>query len=168
VKIRPEWPAAFVWLVLAGGGAAIAAPAGTVKRSDVPSAVEAELSTREILCRLDGLGELLIPEGALSRAELTGEGEREFIVTLCRLSCSKKIPNVAAACDQSLIFVATARGYEPVKMPGEILDIRHSPGGPAKILSSSIAARAACPVADGVCNSLYEIRGGELVQVGIE
>jgi hypothetical protein len=145
-----------------------AEPARTVSRRDVPSAVEAELSTREILCRLENLGELLIPEGVLASAELTGEGGAEFIVTLCRLACAKKMPEVAAACDQSLIFVSTGQRYEPVKMPGEILDIRHMPGQPAKILSSSTSDHAACPVADGVCNPLYEIRGGDLVQVGIE
>src|SRR3954471_10538489 len=104
-------------------GAAIAEPARTVSRSEVPSAVEAELSTREILCRLEDLGDLIIPAGALASAELTGGGGREFIVTLCRLACSKKMPQVATACDQSLIFISTAKGYEPLKMPGEILDI---------------------------------------------
>jgi hypothetical protein len=147
---------------------ASAEPARTVSRGEVPSAVEAELSTREILCRLENLGDLLIPEGSLSSAELTGEGAREFIVTLCRLACSKKVPEVAAACDQSLIFISTAQGYEPLKMPGEILDIRPTPGQPAKILSSSLSDHAACPVADGVCNPLYQIRRGELVKVGIE
>ena len=53
-------------------------------------------------------------------------------------------------------------------MPGEILDIRQTPGQPPKILSSSVSDQAACPVADEVCNPLYEIRGGELVQVEIE
>jgi hypothetical protein len=53
-------------------------------------------------------------------------------------------------------------------MPGEILDIRRTVGQPAKILSSSFSDHAACPVTDGVCNPLYEIRGGELVQVGME
>jgi len=157
----------FLCIVL-GGEAAIGEPARTVSRAEVPSAVEAELSTREILCRLEELGHLIIPEGALASAELTGEGGREFIVTLCRLACSKKMPEVAVACDQSLIFVSTNQGYEPLKMPGEILDIRPQPGRPPKILSSSFSDHAACPVADGVCNPLYEIRGGELVQVGIE
>ena len=159
------WAAIFFVL---GSRAAIAEPARTVTRSEVPSAVEAELSTREVMCRLENLGRLIIPEGALTSAELTGEGGSEFIVTLCRLACSKKMPAVAVACDQSLIFISTAKGYEPLKMPGEILDIRRTPGQPAKILSSSFSDHAACPVADGVCNPLYEIRGGELVQVGIE
>jgi len=155
-----------ILLVTANG--AIAEPARTLSRSEVPAAVEAELSTRDILCGLDNLGRLIIPQGALARAELTGEGGSEFIVTLCRLACSKKMPQVASACDQSLIFVSTAKGYEPLKMPGEILDIRRTPGQRPKILSSSFSDHAACPVADGVCNPLYEIRGGELVQVGIE
>ena len=159
-------PAAF--LLVPASGAAIAEPARTLSRSEVPAAVEAELSTREILCRLDDLGSLIIPEGALAGAELTGEGGSEFIVTLCRLACSKKMPEVASACDQSLIFIATVKGYEPLKMPGEILDIRRTTGQPPKILSSSFSDHAACPVADGVCNPIYEIRGGELVQVGIE
>jgi hypothetical protein len=60
------------------------------------------------------------------------------------------------------------KGYEPLKLPGEILDIRRTPGQRPKILSSSVSDHAACPVADGVCNRLYEIMGGELVQVGIE
>ena len=58
---------------------------------------------------------------ARSRARnLPGKARREFIVTLCRLACSKKMPQVATACDQSLIFISTAKGYEPLKMPGEI------------------------------------------------
>ena len=159
------WVAIFL---VPASGAAIAEPARILSRSEVPAAVEAELSTRDILCRLDDLGGLVIPEGALGSAELTGEGRSEFIVTLCRLACSKKMPQVASACDQSLIFISTAKGYEPVKMPGEILDIRRTPGQRPKILSSSVSDHVACPVADGVCNPLYEIRGGELVQVGIE
>jgi hypothetical protein len=161
-------PTAVIFCIVPASGAAIGEPARAVSRAEVPSAVEAELSTREILCRLEDLGRLIIPEGALASAELTGEGAREFIVTLCKLACAKKVPQVAAACDQSLIFVSTSQGYEPLKMPGEILDIRPQPGQPAKILSSSFSDHAACPVADGVCNPLYEIRGGELVQVGIE
>ncbi|MGH6874605.1 MAG: hypothetical protein ACREDW_06280 [Aestuariivirgaceae bacterium] len=157
-----------IFCIMPASGATNAGPALKVSRAEVPSAVEAELSTREILCRLENLGDLVIPEGALASAELTGEGEREFIVTLCRLACSKNVPKVTAACDQSLIFISTAQGHEPVKMPGEVLDIRLRPGQPAKILSSSLSDHAACPVADGVCNPLYEIRGGELVQAGIE
>jgi len=156
------------FLLVPASGAAIAEPARTPSRGEVPSAVEAELSTREILCRLDDLGSLIIPEGALASAELTGEGGSEFIVTLCRLACSKKMPEVASACDQTLIFISTVKGYEPLKMPGEILDIRRTQGQRPKILSSSFSDHAACPVADGVCNPIYEIRGGELVQVGIE
>ena len=157
---------AAILLVPASG--AVAEPARTLSRGEVPAAVEAELSTREILCRLDELGSLIIPEGALAIAELTGEGGSEYIVTLCRLACSKKMPQVASACDQSLIFISTVKGYEPLKLPGEILDIRRTPGQRPRILSSSVSDHAACPVADGVCNPIYEIRGGELVQVGIE
>ena len=155
-------------LLLVAASGAVAEPARTLSRSEVPAAVEAELSTRAFLCRLDELGSLIIPEGALAIAELTGEGGSEYIVTLCRLACSKKMPQVASACDQSLIFISTVKGYEPLKLPGEILDIRRTPGQRPKILSSSFSDLAACPVADGVCNPLYEIIGGELVQVGIE
>ena len=81
-------------LLVPVNGAAIAEPARILSRSEVPAAVEAELSTREILCRLEDLGGLVIPQGALGSAELAGEGGREFIVTLCRLACSKKMPQV--------------------------------------------------------------------------
>jgi hypothetical protein len=160
--------AAWGAILLVSASGAVAEPARILSRSEVPAAVEAELSTRDILCRLDDLGRLVIPEGALAIAELTGEGGSEYIVTLCRLACSKKMPKVASACDQSLIFISTAKGYEPLKLPGEILDIRRTPGQRPKILSSSVSDHVACPVADGVCNPLYEIRGGELVQAGIE
>jgi hypothetical protein len=160
--------AAWGAILLVPASGAVAEPARILSRSEVPAAVEAELSTRDILCRLDDLGRLVIPEGALAIAELTGEGGSEYIVTLCRLACSKKMPKVASACDQSLIFISTAKGYEPLKLPGEILDIRQAPGQRPKILSSFVSDHVACPVADGVCNTLYEIRGGELVQAGIE
>jgi hypothetical protein len=157
-----------IYLAVAAGEGALGEPARAVSRSEIPPAVEAELATREFLCRLDNLGDLLIPEGALARAELTGEGGLEYIVTLCKLACAKKALGAKAACDQTLIFVSTGKGYEPIKMPGEILDIRPSAAGPAKILGSPTGYNAACPVADLVCNPLYEIRGGTLVNAGIE
>jgi hypothetical protein len=154
------------WLLTAN--LAGAEPAAHALRAEVPAAVEAELATREVLCKLDDLGPLLIPAGALTRAELNADGSDEFILALCRLACAGSIPEVATACDQSLIFVSGAKGYQSLKMPGELLDIRRAPGAPARLLSSSISDHVACPVADGVCNSLYEIRNGELVQAGIE
>jgi hypothetical protein len=168
VTTRPLALAAMICLAVGAEDGARAEPARVVSRGEIPPAVEAELATREFLCRLDNLGDLLIPEGALTRAELTGEGGLEYIVTLCKLGCAKKTPGATAACDQTLIFVSTKNGYEPLKMPGEILDIRPSADGPAKILSSPTGDNAACPVADLVCNPLYEIRGGTLVNVGIE
>jgi hypothetical protein len=162
------------YLVLCGaalllmGSLAKAEPATPAMRKEVPAAVEAELATREVLCELDSLGELVIPEGALTKADLNGDGAVEFIVTLCRLACAGSLPKVSTACDQSVIFISAGTGYQPAKMPGEILDIRQKPGRPAKILSSFISNRTTCPVADGVCNALYEVRQGELVQVGIE
>jgi hypothetical protein len=101
-------------------------------------------------------------------ALLNADGSDEFILALCRLACAGSLPEVSTACDQSLIFVSGAKGYQSLKMPGELLDIRRAPGAPTRLLSSSISDRVACPVADGVCNSLYEIRNGELVQAGIE
>jgi hypothetical protein len=54
-------------------------------------------------------------------------------------------------------------------MPGEVLDIRLGHGAATKLLSSSTTTdQTACPVADGVCNTIYEIRDGELVEAGIE
>src|SRR5215216_4989706 len=52
-------------LLLVAASGAVAEPARTLSRSEVPAAVEAELSTRDILCGLDDLGRLVIPEGAL-------------------------------------------------------------------------------------------------------
>jgi hypothetical protein len=154
------------WLFTANFAAA--EPAAPALRAEVPAAVEAEIATREVLCKLDDLGALLIPKGALTRADLNADGSDEFILALCRLACAGNIPQISTACDQSLIFVSGAKGYQSLKMPGELLDIRRAPGAPARLLSSSISDHAACPVADGVCNPLYEIRNGELVQAGIE
>jgi hypothetical protein len=145
-----------------------AEPAIHVQRAEVPAAVEAEIATREVLCKLDELGALHIPQRALTRADLNTDGRDDFILALCRLACTGKIPEVSTACDQSVIFMSSAQGYQPIKMPGELLDIRRTPGMPVRLLSSTISDKAACPVADGVCNSLYEIRNGELVQAGIE
>jgi hypothetical protein len=145
-----------------------AEPASIVVRDEVPPAVEAELATRNMMCELENLGELLIPRGALTKADLNRDGVDDYILALCRLACAGNLPEVSAACDQSVIFIAAGTSYQPIKMPGEILDIRYSSGGPAKILSSFNSNPSACPVADGVCNALYEIRQGELVQVGIE
>jgi hypothetical protein len=145
-----------------------AEPAAPAMRDEVPAAVEAELATREVLCELDNLGEFVIPPNALTKADLNGDGAVEFIVTLCRLACAGSLPKVATACDHSVIFISAGASYIPAKMPGEILDIRQNPSGPAKILSSFNSNLTTCPVADGVCNALYEVRHGELVQVGIE
>jgi hypothetical protein len=120
------------------------------------------------MCRLDNFGGLVIPQGALTKAELNGDGAAEFIVALCRLTCDGDPPKVSRACDQSVIFVSHAGAYEPVKMPGELLDIRQVPGSPPKLVSSSQSNIGACPVEDGVCNPIFEISNGELVQVGIE
>lgn len=149
-------------------GLAKAEPAAPARRDEVPAAVEAELATREVLCELDNLGEFVIPENALTKADLNGDGAMEFIVTICRLACAGGLPKIATACDQSVIFISAGASYLPAKMPGEILDIRQNPRGPAKILSSFNGDRTTCPVGDGVCNALYEVRHGELVQVGIE
>ena len=149
-------------------GLAKAEPAAPARRDEVPAAVEAELATREVLCELDNLGELVVPQDALTKADLNDDGAVEFIVTLCRLACAGSLPKVTTACDQSVIFISAGTSYQPARMPGEILDIRQNPGRPAKILSSFISNRTTCPVADGVCNTLYEIRHGELVQIGIE
>jgi len=154
--------------LLLTGSLAKAGPAMPVERDEVPPAVEAELATREVLCELDNLGELVVPQDALTKADLNDDGAVEFIVTLCRLACAGSLPKVSTACDQSVIFISAGTSYQPARMPGEILDIRQNPGRPAKILSSFISNRTTCPVADGVCNTLYEIRHGELVQIGIE
>ena len=121
-----------------------------------------------MLCRLDNLGELVIPADALGRSDLNDDGRDEFILALCRLACSGSTPKIATACDQSLIFVSHSKGYDTLRMSGEILDIRRAPGLPTKLLSSAFSGGAACPVADGVCNALYEIRNGELIGAGIE
>ena len=133
----------------------------------VDGPVEAELATREVLCRLDNHGDLAIPDDALGRSDLDGDGRDDFILTLCRLACTQAPPKTAAACDQSLIFLSGSTRYDAVRMPGEVLDIRRIAGQPAKLLSSFTAA-GPCPVADGVCNQLYEIGYGELIEAGVE
>lgn len=158
--------AASVLLVLANG--AQAEPARPALRAEMPAAVEAELLTRENLCRLDGFGDIVLGEGALARSDLNQDGRDDFIVALCRLSCADAPAAVAHSCDQSLIFLSSPDGYQTVKMPGELLDIRHPPSGPVKILSSSTVRQGACPAEDGVCNPLYEVKGGELVEAGFE
>jgi hypothetical protein len=158
--------AASILLALASG--AQAEPARPALRAEVPAAVEAELMTRENLCRLDGLGGIILGEGALARSDLNQDGRDDFIVALCRLSCAGAAATVARGCDQSLIFLSSTAGYQPVRMPGELLDIRHPFGGPLKILSSAAIRQGACPVEDGVCNPLYEVRGGELIEAGME
>jgi len=158
--------AASVLLALANG--AQAEPARPAVRAEMPAAVEAELMTRESLCRLDGLGGILLGEGALTRSDLNQDGHNDFIVALCRLSCAGAAATIAHSCDQSLIFLSSPAGYQPVKMPGELLDIRHSPGGPVKVLSSAAIRQGACPAEDGVCNPLYEVGDGELVEAGFE
>jgi hypothetical protein len=154
------------YLVVAA--AAHAEPARSVLRKDVPAPVEAELATRESLCRLADRGGLVISEGALARSELNDHPGDDFILALCRLTCAEDAPQPSRACDQSLIFLSGARGYEPIVMPGEVLDIRRVPGKPMKLLSSVQDDKTACPVEDGVCNILYELQGGELVASGIE
>jgi hypothetical protein len=134
----------------------------------MPAAVEAELATRENLCRLDGLGGIVLGEGALTSSDLNLDGQDDFILALCRLSCADAARGVARSCDQSLIFLSNRAGYQPVKMPGELLDIRHPPSGPVKLLSSATVRQGACPAEDGVCNPLYEVKGGELVEAGFE
>ena len=124
--------------------------------------------TRETLCKLDGLGGLQLPEGALARSDLNEDDHDDFILALCRLSCAGAAVTVARSCDQTLIFLSNPSGYQSLKMPGELLDIRHIAGGSVKLLSSAVTNQEACPVEDGVCNPLYEIRDGELIQAGIE
>lgn len=158
----------FGFALLSLTGTAKAEPATPATRNEAPAAVEAELATREVLCRLDNLGALIIPKGSLTKIDLNGDGHDEFILALCRLACTGNVPKISTACDQSLIFLSTETSYHSIKMPGEVLDIRRAAGAPTKLLSSSYSNHAACPVADGVCNALYEIRNGELVQAGIE
>jgi hypothetical protein len=134
----------------------------------MPAAVEAELMTRETLCRLDGLGGIILGEGALASSDLNQDGHEDFILALCRLSCAGAAATVAHSCDQSLIFLSSPAGYQPVRMPGELLDIRHPPSGPVKLLSSATIRQGACPSEDGVCNPLYEVKGSELVEAGFE
>ena len=155
-------------ILLAVPNGAQAEPARPVLRSEVPAAVEAELATRETLCRLDGLGPILLPEGSIARSELNQDGRDDYIVALCRLGCGGEAARITRACDQSLIFLSSDTGYQSTRMPGELLDIRRIPGGPVKLLSSAVDSDAPCPVEDGVCNPLYELRNGELVQAGIE
>jgi hypothetical protein len=162
----PVLRAASIFLALASG--AQAEPARPALRVEMPVAVEAELMTRESLCRLDGLGGIILGEGALARSDLNQDGRDDYIVTLCRLRCAGAAATAAHGCDQSLIFLSTAAGYQPVRMPGELLDIRHPFGGPLKLLSSAAIRQGACPAEDGVCNPLYEVRGGELIEAGFE
>lgn len=158
----------FALSCLIAAGASHAEPAQSVLRKDVPATVEAELATRESLCRLAERGDLVIPDGALTRSELNDHRGDEFILAVCRLSCAKDPPGPSRACDQSLIFLSAEKGYEPIVMPGEVLDIRRAPGKPMKLLSSAQDEKTACPVEDGVCNILYELQGGELIASGIE
>ena len=155
-------------IVLALPNAVQAEPARPALRIEVPALVEAELATREALCRLDGLGPILLPEGTIARSELNQDGRDDYIVALCRLGCAREAAKTTRSCDQSLIFLSSATGYQPIRMPGELLDIRRVSGKPVKLLSSAVSDHEACPVEDGVCNLLYEIRNGELVQAGIE
>jgi hypothetical protein len=145
-----------------------AEPARPALRAEAPAALEAELRTRETLCRLDDLGGLVLPEGALARSDLNQDGRDDFILALCHLSCAGTASTAARSCDQTLIFLSSPTGYQPVKMPGELLHIRHAARGPVKLLSSATIRQEACPAEDGVCNPLYEIQDGELVQSGFE
>jgi hypothetical protein len=158
----------FAFGCLLAAGAAHAEPAQSVLRKDVPAPVEAELATRESLCRLADRGGLVIPDKALTSSELNDHRGDDFILALCRLTCAEDAPQPSRACDQSLIFLSGAKGHEPIVMPGEVLDIRRAPGKPMKLLSSASDEKTACPVADGVCNILYELQGGELIASGIE
>jgi len=158
---------ALVSLLMTGPVRAESASPAT--REEAPAAVEAELATRQGLCTFDGLGELVVPERALMRAELNGDRSDDFILALCRLACAGNLPKVSTACDQSLIFLSDGASHYSIRMPGEVLDIRRGQGAATKLLSSSSTTdQTACPVADGVCNTIYEIRDGELVEAGIE
>jgi hypothetical protein len=155
-------------ILLAFPNAVQAEPGRPARRSEVPAVVEAELATREALCGLDGRGSMLLPQGAIVRSELNEDGRDDYILALCRLGCAGNATTFMRACDQSLIFLSSDSGYQPVRMPGELLDIRRISGKPIRLLSSAVSDNKACPVEDGVCNLLYEIRNGELVQSGIE
>lgn len=145
-----------------------AGPPKYVSRRDVPAAVEAELATRDVLCHMNGEGALNIPEHSLGEADLNGDGKPDFIITLCRIGCEKNMPAPGIYCDQSLLIISTPAGFSPIQMPGELLDIRISPGKPVEFLSSSISDHVVCPVEDGVCNPIYVVRAGQIVQVGME
>lgn len=62
---------ALVSLLMTGSVRAESASPAT--REEAPAAVEAELATRQELCAFDDLGELVVPERALMRAELNGD-----------------------------------------------------------------------------------------------
>ena len=145
-------------------------PPRYVTRAEVPPSVEAELVTRDAVCRLGGEGALAIPDKGLGEADLNGDGRLDYVIALCRIGCEKRIPDPGISCDQSLLIVSSAggSGFQPIKMPGELLDIRVRPGEPTAFLSSSMGDQVVCPVADGVCNPLYVIQDGQIVQVGME
>lgn len=166
-------------LVLLTGSAMSGMPVGAaegvgppryISRSEVPLAVEAELATRDAVCRLSGEGTLVVPDQGLGEADLNGDGRLDYVIALCRIGCEKKMPKPGTSCDQSLLIVSSSggNGFQPIKMPGELLDIRVRAGKPIAFLSSSVGDQAVCPVADGVCNPLYVIRGGQIEQVGME
>jgi hypothetical protein len=145
-------------------------PPRYVSRAEVPPAVEAELATRDAVCRLGEEGALAIPDKGLGEADLNGDGRLDYVIALCRIGCQKRIPDPGISCGESLLIVSSTggSGFQPIKMPGEILDIRVRPGQPIAFLSSPIGDQTVCPVADGVCNPLYVIHEGQIVQVGME
>ena len=145
-------------------------PPKYISRSEVPPAVEAELATRDVVCRMSEEGALTIPDKSLGEADLNGDGRPDYIIALCRIGCAENMPPPGIYCDQSLLIVSSSvgNGYQPIQMPGELLDIRVRPGEPTAFLSSSISDHVVCPVADRVCNPLYVVRGGQIVQVGME
>ena len=145
-------------------------PPKYISRSEVPAPVEAELATRDVVCRMSDEGGLTIPHRSLGEADLNGDGRPDYVITLCRMGCAQKMPPPGIYCDQSLLIVSSSggNGYQPIQMPGELLDVRVRPGEPTAFLSSSISDHVVCPVADRVCNPLYVIRGGQIVQVGME
>jgi len=143
-------------------------PPRYVTRAEVPAAVEAELATREVVCRLGEEGALVIPKDTLGEADLNGDGKPDYVITLCKIGCEKTLPPPGQYCDQSLLFVSSGGAYQPIKMPGELLDIRRDPGQPIRLLSSSISDHVKCPVADRVCNPIYVVRGGQIMQEGME
>jgi hypothetical protein len=151
------------------GAAEGVGPPRYISRAQAPPAVEAELATRDVVCRMSEEGGLTIPERSLGEADLNGDGRPDYVITLCRIGCAQNMPPPGIYCDQSLVIVSSGgTGYQPIKMPGELLDVRVRPGEPTAFLSSSISDHAVCPVADRVCNPLYVIRGGQIVQVGME